>query len=295
MSDFDFRSALEEMIESEKGQYLFDVSLVGFSEEILLKNKEKIPLLYRYSPADYNNIRNLEKETVFLSATGSMNDVFEGLSGAVEEDVLQNIDKLYDLAFIKSFSERKDSLLMWSTYADNYAGMCVEYDMKQLEDDSILYHLFPVRYSNERLIRNNLTITYEELIKIKYAITNGDDYDFDFNKDVMGLFLSKSEEWKYEKEWRLLYSYLQLNIPYSEIETEFDSPNERLLYYKKWDETGKRTIKMPCITHIYLGPKMQSNIKNHIREIGEKLKVPVTELVLNKKEYKLNPKCDSDA
>lgn len=41
MSDFDFRSALEEMIESEKGQYLFDVSLVGFSEEILLKNKEK--------------------------------------------------------------------------------------------------------------------------------------------------------------------------------------------------------------------------------------------------------------
>ena len=59
-----------------------------------------------------------------------------------------------DLGLIKSihvacFSETKESILMWSHYADNHKGFCVEYDFKELGiSNPFARFIFPVIYTD---------------------------------------------------------------------------------------------------------------------------------------------------
>ena len=51
---------------------------------------------------------------------------------------------------VACFSEEKSSLLMWSHYAENHAGYCLEYrtdDIKKAFDESV-YGLFPITYTS---------------------------------------------------------------------------------------------------------------------------------------------------
>ena len=45
--------------------------------------------------------------------------------------------------FLASFSERSDSILMWSHYANNHCGVCIGYSLKELIEK---YDFFPVVY-----------------------------------------------------------------------------------------------------------------------------------------------------
>ena len=149
MSVFDFRRELETLLDEENGK-VYDFQLVDYSEE-LYQSRHKIPLLYRYQPANYHNIRTFEKGQIYLAPAGKMNDIFEGFSAAAEESVRNNIGALSELAHIKSFSEAnyETNSLMWGNYADNYKGFCVEYDLRDMRED-YYYHFFPVVYKKQR-------------------------------------------------------------------------------------------------------------------------------------------------
>lgn len=254
----------------------YDLNLLEISEK-LKENKSDIPILYRYSPGDYNNIRNLETKTIFLSEVGSMNDVFEGLSSEVETEFNGLLEYLGKLVSLKSFSEKSNDLKMWSQYADSYAGMCVAYDLTGINDD-LIYHLFPITYSNTRRGNKKLTCTLRCLEK---KLKNEDCDDF-FLQDIISLFLVKPKCWENEKEWRIIFSWLQLNKSADEIICDKE---EEILY--KYDEN---IIDFPYAKEIYLGPKMPKNKKQHISDIGKKLNIPVYEMVLSQTEYKLEEK-----
>ena len=163
-----FREKLRNIIEEKEESYIFDCNLYDYIQEELIPNKSDIPTLFRYTPADYNNIRSLETKQLFLSEIGSMKDIFEGLSCEIDDRVIENLEKLHDIAYFKSFSDNNNHLLMWSSYADNYSGMCVEYDLTNMQD-KCYYHLFPVVYSEKRHAKANLQFTFDELIGIKRA------------------------------------------------------------------------------------------------------------------------------
>lgn len=281
-NQLNFHNEIEDLF-SDENTYIFDCKLSDFISKTIIPHKDQLPILYRYSPADYYNIRSLETGKMYLSEIGKMNDIFEGITDEIDDKTLSEIEKLYDLAYIKSFSEKYDNLIMWSNYADNFSGMCVAYDVKKLQDN-ILYHLFPVRYSNNRNTKSNLISSFRELEEMKHAKKESNDYSFDFLKDVMGLFLTKSVDWKYEEEWRLIVSYLQMNADYDEVKTEGDFESEKELY-----KLDSKNIEFNCAVKIYLGPKMESVKKIHLKEIGEKLSIDVIELQLSNKEYKLIP------
>jgi hypothetical protein len=82
---------------------------------------------------------------------------------------------------ICSFSERNDSLLMWSHYANQHMGICVEYDFEGAHD--IRAFLQPAFYSDKLFIIK----TMEDLNVINHLIAS----------------LTKSKDWEYEEEWRL--------------------------------------------------------------------------------------------
>lgn len=88
------------------------------------------------------------------------------------------------------FSEAKNSTLMWSHYADNNRGICVEYDFEKIKANSLYYCLFPVCYTQSPISVYDFFRRNEEL----YSIELG----------VLISVLNKASCWKYEKEWRLV-------------------------------------------------------------------------------------------
>ena len=259
---------------------VYDGELYSFVEDILLPNRKILPKLYRYSPSNYYNIRGLETQNLFLSTIGTMNDIFEGLACEIDDKVLNNIDRYSDIAYLKSFSEEKDNLLMWAHYADNYCGMCVEYDFSKLSE-AALYHLFPVYYSNKRFTKQDLNYTISNLYWLKIAQEEGNSPDETFwLKDIMYLFLVKPKCWEYEKEWRLVGTFPQVTDDAENIGDE-----ELAKFY---NISQKISVK-DCVTAVYLGARMKKDIKEHISEIcNEKLpNVKVFSAKLSKDRYAL--------
>lgn len=89
-------------------------------------------------------------------------------------EILDNILKVYCL------SEKMNSILMWSHYANNHEGFCIGYDMKEL-DLKVQELTMPVIYSNKLAKEININ-----------------------NNDFLYSLLSKCEEWEYEQEWRII-------------------------------------------------------------------------------------------
>ena len=241
-----------------------DFQLHNFIVETMLPNKNSIPMLYRYSPANYYNIRNLETQTLVLSNAGTMNDVFEGLACEIDDNIIDSLDSYYNIALLKSFTENKNDLLMWAHYAENYSGICVEYDFSKLSDE-ILFHLFPVYYSQKRFSKQELKYIVSSYHDFKRTQEdNVDPIDTTWLKDLLYLFLVKPECWSYEKEWRIIATY-----PHVTDKADVMNDEENAEFYN----ISKMISVKDCITAVYLGVKMKSDIKHHISEIcNEKLK-----------------------
>lgn len=276
----DFREELEKVLFNDSNETVADYDLQIYKEEIFEENIDKLPILYRYSKADYDNIRNFETGTLYLSEIGDMNDIFEGLSCSIDDAILTNLSKLRDLAYIKSLTEKREDLKMWSMYADNFAGMCVAYDFRKAEESDWMWNLFPVCYSKKRKTNPKLQGAIYVLEKLKEDIQNQNALDScEEIRDILALFLTKSCEWKNEKEWRIIVTYPQMNLYATNLKGE-----ECSVFYK----IGNRTIDVHGLaTDVYLGPKMKERIKSHIREIADRLNIRVHEMVLHPTEYRL--------
>lgn len=95
---------------------------------------------------------------------------------------------------VSCFTTKNDSILMWSHYADDNTGICVEYDFNKLEDGDLLKNLFyPVIYTDSPL-------DLQELIDDeKHQL-----FDYPLDAAVVCASLNKSKCWEYEKEWRIV-------------------------------------------------------------------------------------------
>ncbi len=82
---------------------------------------------------------------------------------------------------ISCFSERNDSILMWSHYANQHLGICIAYDL--LDEAQIRAFLQPAVYSKDIFKLNTL----DELNSVSHIMAS----------------LIKCEDWEYESEWRL--------------------------------------------------------------------------------------------
>ena len=91
---------------------------------------------------------------------------------------------------ITCLSEVPDSLLMWSHYANNHRGFCVAYNLLDL-NQKLHFSAVPVFYTQDRVCLQSLSLDRDKL-----------------DKETMRLFIksitSKSTDWSYEKEWRII-------------------------------------------------------------------------------------------
>lgn len=90
---------------------------------------------------------------------------------------IKNHNDIFDISYFYSmscFSEKNDSMLMWSHYARNHSGICLEFEFV----DELISNTKQIDYVDENFDLKNLTPEKAILIKHK--------------------------DWSYEKEWRYI-------------------------------------------------------------------------------------------
>ena len=252
----DFRGDLKEKYDFWESD-ISDDDVMDFPEHTLMPAIDESDefTLFRYMPAEYFNIRNIETQTLHLSANGVMNDVYEGVPDTDEVISNTSLQKLGDLAVMTCFSETNNNTLMWSHYAQNHEGFCVAYDIKKLKNDpyGLVKHLFPIIYDSKRPVRRELKSLISCHAELKDAIKERICYEGEESlDDILPMFLVKGREWEYEKEWRIIYTQKQLQ-----------DIDDDILY--------GGNVSFECISAVYLGYRINPVIKQNIIEIVERL------------------------
>lgn|GEM_PF-1881734 len=197
----------------------------------MLKWKENfIPkMLYRHRAVNDYSLKNLRENTVWLSSPDEFNDPFDTVFSCesqeqrliditkksastagtppdllgtvidvVKDEMATRNTEFYDFTRknmgVLCFSTVKDSILMWSHYADFHKGFSLGYDTSAFTEKSHTNCLYPVIYSD---------------IMFDFWKHMGDVLNDNINHCATKLAaMYKSTSWKYENEWRLIWSGL---------------------------------------------------------------------------------------
>lgn len=267
----------------------------GFTEEEFYRIYNSIP------DYEYNWMRNSEEYwSAIRKISEDKSKEFEKeiyhLRQKFQRDVERKIEKLRQVNIrIACFSDLKSDgfppnhtdfefmIHMWSHYASNHEGFCVEYDITPLHPDNLLpledihiledkdaYQsnkmklllsagLFPVIYSSSRV---NIPKT-----KLKRIVLDADG-NIKHNSDIDSLlyktYIIKSAKWNYEKEWRIIMD--------GDICKYFDNK-----------------IHFPFIKKIFLGCKMKTHNIDILLEIAEELNIEIVLMKMNDKKFYLEP------
>lgn len=195
---------------------------IGINEIMNYTEKFVPSKLYRYMGfGDWWKV-NLFKGKIHLSAPKDFNDPFDSVpfvdfkefwqkygnemyqknngcalplkEGLTDEQCYPAFKEMIDFAQenmrVCCFTENKDSLLMWAHYANSHRGFCIEYNT-EIMPSNIKKYILPVIYQH----------------KI-YNATH--DFKYDEN-NAFNFLLFKSDDWEYEKEWRIAVYYKQIS------------------------------------------------------------------------------------
>lgn len=180
----------------------------------------------------------------------NMNDVKSFLNFLIpieSNKYKKNMKALIDTAFVSCFSEPDNltSLRMWGYYANSHKGFCSEYGMQDFYNPSNIRELLPIIYSNN------------------YSFYSKYKSDYDLRKLKYTLFFTKSLEWNYEKEWRLL----KLDKNYA----------------------GQPGFLSSFLTpkRIFLGCKMEKGFKENLLSICKQMKIDTYEVYIFPNSYNL--------
>lgn len=180
------------------------------------------PYLFRYRQDNENTLNEIEGNYIYFSTNEKLNDPFDAnhkfinisedlkeinnlyysiISQYPNNKVKKYLEKIYKnnpndfrelvLSHMKPFFQKfgiacfsmsQVNMVLWATYANNFQGICIQYNI-DLDKDFFEY-IRPVEY-------------VEKMEKINYLPEN----EFEAQKN---LFYKKLEIWKYENELRLV-------------------------------------------------------------------------------------------
>ena len=182
--------------------------------------------------------------------------------------------------YVGCFSETNKSILMWSHYANNHEGLCIEYNFKELGLSNFFSRfIFPVIYKSNIFNMNdylpdskkdfgNVFKNYIDGIKIDDFLDRITVPEVNGELNNMALFynaLVKYEDWKYEKEWRYVFPY--------------NDPENKKMY-----------LPVPKPKAIYLGAKTSKENFKKILKIGKDRDINVYKMEIKPNEFGLEAK-----
>lgn len=109
------------------------------------------------------------------------------LKSMLARDIKRELDRELGDEGVLSLSAKWQSGLMWSHYADEHRGICIEYDTRDQEHPRLL----PVNYKAPRAVKTS------DLLRWKLHEDEAAKH-----RVLQTYFYTKSYEWSYEREWR---------------------------------------------------------------------------------------------
>lgn len=156
---------------------------------------------------------------------------------------------------ITCLSEAPDSILMWSHYANNHRGFCVSYNLLAL-NQKLQFSAVPVLYTQDRVCLHSISLDQDKL-----------------SKETMSLFIksitSKSTDWSYEKEWRIIQDETACG-------PKWDDKNKGALL----DTLSPSSIILGCCASDELTSVLMQHCQNH--------KIPLYKMEKDPLLYRLN-------
>lgn len=131
------------------------------------------------------------------------------------DDMKDHMDKdSLDQLRITCFSDRKDSIAMWSHYAESHTGVCLGFEYFKVDEFRILCLLDTGLDIVEQswllfTLPDGSVLVRAPLLEVDYSRKDIPVIDFtknDFVEDIKIAVTSKSSDWGYEKERRLVLS-----------------------------------------------------------------------------------------
>ncbi len=143
---------------------------------------------YKKNEYQFFNNRSPEIQSKFSSAS---NDELRKLLIKTAKSVLEStMSEIRNKMGIACFSEVNDNLLMWSHYAKSCKGICLEFDT----------NFAPFTKMNKVEYKDNLPFINA------LNILNQKNLDTSNPSESSKLWLTKSDDWKYEREWRIVHN-----------------------------------------------------------------------------------------
>lgn len=152
-----------------------------------------------------------------------------------------------------SFSATAASIIMWSHYADQHRGFCMEYDVHSLPPNNLFVRMmYPVIYSEKLFDATSYYLA---------ALRDRERFNMLFSALAS---LYKSPEWGYEKEWRLVI------------------PANLLKESSPW--------RVPKPKRLYLGSRINEEHRELLLTIGRKRNIEVHQMHLADDSFCLKSK-----
>lgn len=172
--------------------------------------------------------------------------------------------RIRSIALVSCFGSSKDSILMWSHYANKHKGACIEYEIDDVDFKEVIYSKKMPAF---RFV-DALEIIFGHDFLGEEVDVNKKEYQFMFEP-----LLVKSNDWIYEGEIRCVYAK--------------DKPNSRIHDIK--DEDGiKALLDMPKPKKIYIGCNA---LLEFIKDIKEKAgNIPTVKMEIVPGEFRLEEK-----
>lgn len=127
---------------------------------------------------------------------------FEQWRRMIVRDIANRLVKTVDSCGILTLSQRWNSPLMWSHYADSHRGFCIEYDAT----DHRCKYIDRVSYDSNRGLRLSDIYAW----KIKQSKDG-------LARFVDSTYFRKAKDWSYEEEWRDISSHAGVHFAPFEV------------------------------------------------------------------------------
>ncbi len=142
--------------------------------------------IYKYHTINVNLLNSLRKKTNWYSKLLFLNDPYECFFIANSNADVYN--SFNSTLCVCCFSKNMDEILMWSHYANNHKGVCLEFE--EHDEDKCKRRLLEIDYVNE-------------ITKIEDAEIIDHKGNLRLNSKTNGKYLSnKFKNWSYEEELR---------------------------------------------------------------------------------------------
>ena len=155
------------------------------------------------------------------------------------KNVTKKIDEISESILVSCFSKTNKNILMWSHYGDKHRGACIEFEVDSSEFQK-------VNYSKRRRQLDLKQITAIAL-GYDYIGEQVDKNNMNIMKSLGKFFLTKSREWKYESEYRIVCSK---NISRNNV----------------YLSDNKYFLRMPKIKKVYFGCRTDANKVSELRK-----------------------------